>query len=158
DRSPGGGAAAEAGIKRFQGRNGDDAARTPFETQYFGRTPEAVQSARAQVVTTGLRELTMKMGDLKPARGALILISEGFVKGPGATRAVLRERRRRPRGGSHSTLPIYTLDPGDPAPVADGASSPPPPDRSLDTLQSLATQTGGEAVSDAREPVPAPAR
>jgi VWFA-related protein len=150
--------AGHAVIQGFEGRKGDYAARTPFETQYFGRTPDAVQSARAQIVTTGLRELTMKIGDLKPARGALILISEGFVKGPGTERRRLPDWQSLARAASHFNLPIYTLDPGDPAPATDDATSPPPRDRDLDTLQSLATQTGGEAVSDARDLLPALAR
>jgi VWFA-related protein len=151
-------ASARAVIDGFEGRKGDYTARTSFETQFFGRTPEAVESARAQIVTTGLRELTMKMGDLQPTRGALVLISEGFVRGPGAERRRLPDWQSLARAASHFSLPIYTLDPRDPAPVPDDAGSPPAPDRGLDTLQSLAAQTGGEAISDARDLVPALAR
>ena len=76
--------AARAVIEKFEGRKGDYTARTPFETQFFGRTPEAVENARAQIVTTGLRELTMKIGDLNPTRAR-----------PGPHQRGLREGARR---------------------------------------------------------------
>ena len=116
--------AARAVIEKFEGRKGDYTARTPFETQYFGRTPEAVENARAQIVTTGLRELTMKIGDLNPTRGALVLISEGFVKGPGAERRRLPDWQSLARAASHFSLPIYALDPRDPPPVSDDPAAP----------------------------------
>ena len=147
--------AARAVIEKFEGRKGDYTARTPFETQFFGRTPEAVENARAQIVTTGLRELTMKIGDLHPTRGALVLISEGFVKGPGAEQRRLPDWQSLARAASHFSLPIYALDPRDPAPVSDDPAAPTVRDRGLDTLQSIAAQTGGEAVSDGRELLPA---
>jgi VWFA-related protein len=138
--------AARAAIDGFEGRKGDYEPRTAFETQYFGRTPAAVDGARTQIITTGLRELTMAMGELRPARGALILISEGFVKGPGVDRRRLPDWQSLARAASHFNLPIYTFDPRDPAPDAPAQT-----DRGLDTLQSLATQTGGEAITDARD-------
>ena len=151
-------AADRAVIDGFEGRKGDYAPRTPFETQYFGRTPAAVEGARAQIITTGLRELTMTLGELRPARGALVLISEGFVGGAGVERRRLPDWQSLARAASHFNLPIYTFDPRDPAPVADPAASPPSADRGLNTLQSLASQTGGEAVGDARDLVPGLAR
>ena len=144
--------AAQATIARFEGRKGDYAPRTPFETQYIGRTPAAVDGARAQIVTTGLREMIMAMGELRPARGAIVLISEGF------SGTALNERRRLPdwqglaRASSHFNLPIYTFDPRDPLPPAPPDAPPDETtvDRGADTLQALARQTGGEAVEDAR--------
>jgi VWFA-related protein len=151
-------AAARGVIDGFEGRKGDYTPRSSFETQFFGRSPEAVESARAQIVTTGLRELTMKMGDLQPSRGVLVVISEGFVRGPGAERRRLPDWQSLARAASHFSLPIYTLDPRDPAPIPTDPDSAPARDRGLDTLESLAAQTGGEAVSDARDLLPALAR
>jgi hypothetical protein len=151
-------AAARAVIGGFEGRKGDYAPRTPFEAQYLGRAPGAVESARAQIITTGLRELTMTMGELAPARGALVLISEGFVEGAGVERRRLPDWQGLARAASHFNLPVYTFDPRDPAAAPDAAASPPPADRGLDTLQSLARQTGGEAVGDARDLVSGLAR
>jgi VWFA-related protein len=151
-------AAARSVIEGFEGRKGDYTPRTAFETQYLGRTPAAVEGARAQIVTTGLRELTMKMGELQPARGALVLISEGFVRGPGGERRRLPDWQNLARAASHFNLPIYALDPRDPPPPTDDSTSTANTDRGLDTLQSLAAETGGEAISDARDLLPALAR
>ena len=73
----------EAAIAWFEGRKGDYEPRTPFETQYIGRTPAAVDGARAQIVTTGLRELDDEDG--RPAAGAaaVVLVSEGFSRRAG---------------------------------------------------------------------------
>jgi VWFA-related protein len=142
-------------IDAFEGRKGNYEPRTPFETQYFGRTPVAVTSARTQIVTTGLRELTMKLGELQPARGALVLISEGFARGAGGDRRGLPDWQSLARAASHFNLPIYTLDPRDPAAPPEEAPAEGRADRGADTLRSLAAHTGGEATSDGRELLPA---
>ena len=67
-------------IDGFAGRKGDYAPRTPFEEQYIGRAPAAVGAARRQIVTAGLRELTMRMGELNADRGVIVLVSEGFPR------------------------------------------------------------------------------
>jgi VWFA-related protein len=150
DRGP-----VTAAIDAFEGRKGDYEPRSPFEQQYFGRTPATVEGARAQIVTTGLRELTMKLGELRPARAAVVLVSEGFVRAPGGERRRLPDWQSLARAASHFNLPIYTLDPRDPAPAdPDGTGT----DRGQLTLQSLASYTGGEAARDAREMLPALAR
>ena len=141
---------ALAAVASFEGRKGDYEPRTSFEQQYIGRTPAAVDSARAQIVTTGLRELTMKLGDLRPTRAAIVLISEGFVRGPGGERRRLPDWESLARAASHFSIPIYTLDPRD-APVVPQGKEAPPADKAGDTLQSLALRTGGEAVTDSRE-------
>ena len=140
---------ALATVASFEGRKGDYEPRTSFEQQYIGRTPAAVDSARAQIVTTGLRELTMKLGDLRPTRAAIVLISEGFVRGPGGERRRLPDWESLARAASHFSIPIYTLDPRD-APAVPQANEAPPADKAGDTLQSLAVRTGGEAVTDSR--------
>jgi len=144
-------AAAQSTIARFEGRKGDYAPRTAFETQYIGRTPAAVDGARAQIVTTGLREMIMAMGELRPARGAIVLISEGFSATAASERRRLPDWQGLARASSHFNLPIYTFDPRDPLakPVPD-AGGDQTVDRGSDTLQALARQTGGEAVEDAR--------
>lgn len=144
-------------IASFEGRKGDYEPRTPFERQYFGRTPATVDGARAQIVTTGLRELTMKLGDLRPARAAVLLVSEGFARAPGGERRRLPDWQSLARAASHFNLPIYTLDPRDPALPEPGGTDA-AANRGLHTLQSLASYTGGEAVSHPREMLPALAR
>jgi VWFA-related protein len=144
-------------IASFEGRKGDYEPRTPFERQYFGRTPATVDGARAQIVTTGLRELTMKLGELRPARAAVLLVSEGFARAPGGERRRLPDWQSLARAASHFNLPIYTLDPRPPAPPEPGAADA-AATRELHTLQSLASYTGGEAVSHPNEMLPALAR
>ena len=151
--------AARAVIEKFEGRKGDYAARTPFETQYFGRTPEAVENARAQIVTTGLRELTMKIGRLESdkrrpgphqrglRKGARrraktpSRLAESGPRGKPLQSADLRARSARPSAGFGR--------PGG----ADGSGS-----RPRHACNRSPPQTGGEAVSDGRELLPALAR
>jgi VWFA-related protein len=149
---------AEAAIASFEGRKGDYEPRTAFERQYIGRTPAAVDGARAQIVTTGLRELTMKLGDLRPERAAVVLVSEGFSRAPGGERRRLPDWESLARAASHFNLPIYTLDPRDAPAPAPEAGEKAAPDRGQTTLQSLASRTGGEAVSDATGMLPVLAR
>jgi VWFA-related protein len=81
--------AARQAVSTFSGRKDDYTPRTAFEQQYMGRSPAAVRAARAQIVISGLRALTMRMGELEAGRAALILLSEGF------TADVPRTRERR---------------------------------------------------------------
>ncbi|MEO7275461.1 MAG: VWA domain-containing protein, partial [Vicinamibacterales bacterium] len=143
---------ALATIAAFEGRKGDYAPRTAFEKQFIGRTPAVVDGARAQIVTTGLREMIMAMGELRPARGAVVLISEGFSATAASERRRLPDWQGLARAASHFNLPIYTFDPGDPlpAPAPDAPPAETTADRGASTLQSLARQTGGAAVEDAR--------
>src|SRR6185436_8124765 len=67
-------------IAGFGGRKGEYAPRTAFEEQYIGRAPAAVAAARRQIVTAGLRELTMRLGELRADRGVVVLVSEGFPR------------------------------------------------------------------------------
>ena len=155
--------AAQAEIASFEGRKGDYAPRSAFEEEYIGRTPAAVAGARAQIVTTDLRELTMAVGDLQPARAAVVLVSEGFSRAPGRERVRLPDWETLARAASHFNLPIYTIDPGDPVPPEpvppEAEDRPTPrPDRDRTTLDSLAERTGGEAVRDPDRMAPALAR
>jgi VWFA-related protein len=126
-------------VASFEGRKGDYTPRTTFEKQYLGRSPEAVVSARAQIVLSGLRALTMRMGELESGLGAVVLVSEGF--NPDVPRS--RERRLPDlqslvRAASRSRLLLYAFDPGAPA-AADGESG--------QGIHEFARQTGGESVA-----------
>jgi VWFA-related protein len=152
-------ARAREAIDSFEGRKGDYAPRTSFETEFFGRMPSAVEGARMQIVTTGLRELTMRIGELRPARGAIILVSERLARTPGAQRRRLPDWQGLGRAASHFDLPIYTFDPGDPPPPdsQDAAAADPgkgsgteKPEPRAEALDLLAAQTGGEAFTGER--------
>jgi VWFA-related protein len=131
-------AAVRAAVESFAGRAGDYTPRTDFEAKYIGHAPAAVETARAQIVTAGLRALSVRLGQAAEGRSAIAFVSEGF---PGGGRA---ERERRmpddqtiARLSNRFNVAIYTLDPavvnaGDPPTLAA-------------RLRKLAADTGGES-------------
>lgn len=130
-------------IAGFAGRKGEYAPRTPFEAQFIGRAPGAVAAARRQIVTAALRELTMRLGDLKADRGVVVLVSEGFARDTPAPRSRGADLQGVVRASSRFNLATYTFNPAasgeDVAPAAER-------ERAAATLQWLATQTGGRAA------------
>lgn len=127
-------------IVSFEGRKDDYTPRTAFEQQYMGRSPEAVRSARAQIVISGLRALTTRMGELEGGLGALVLVTEGFnAEVPRSREHRLPDLQGIVRAASRSGLLLYTFDPG-PLPAGDR-------DASGEVMQTLARQTGGDAVA-----------
>ncbi|HET9263131.1 MAG TPA: VWA domain-containing protein [Vicinamibacterales bacterium] len=142
-----GSAAARQAIQEFSGRKGDYEARTEFEEKYIGRAPETVRAARAQIVMSGLRALTSRLGELAPDRAAIVLVSEGF------TGARMHERARRVpdvqglvRSASRAHVAVYAFNPAGAAGPSDEADE---VDNSRRFLQTLAGETGGEAVLSA---------
>ena len=141
--------AARHAIETFSGRKGNYTALSEFEEKYIGRSPEAVQAARVQIVLSGLRALTSSIGELGAGRSAIVVVSEGFIR---SARDVRSERDRRVpdvqglvRAASRHNITIYGFDPADAAPeppAADGDA--PPGDAAI--LQAISAQTGGEAV------------
>jgi len=129
-------------IDGFNGRKGDYEPRTRFEELYIGRAPGAVAAARRQIVTAGLREITMRLGELNADRSAIVFVSEGFPRDiPG--------QRGRPdlqgvvRASSPFHLATYTVNP---TAAAEDAAPPADRERSVAMLQWLASQTGGRAI------------
>lgn len=132
--------AARKVIASFEGRKGDYTPRTTFETQYLGHSPEAVRAARAQIVMSGLRAMTMRIGEFGGDLGAIVLVSEGF------NGEIPRSRERRlpdlqgiVRAASRSKLLLYSFDPAAAMAAADTDNE--------KALQAIAKQTGGEAVA-----------
>jgi VWFA-related protein len=135
-------------IAGFGGRKDDYTPRTPFEEQYMSRSPGAVRAARSQIVMSGLRALAARMGELDGGLASIVLISEGF----NADLPRSRERRLAdPHGFARTTarsrILFYAFDaspqPGADAGAADGALPAP----SMAALQTIARQTGGEALA-----------
>ena len=139
-------AVLRAAIDRFDGRKGDYAPRSRFEEQYIGRAPEAVNAARNQIVAAGLRELTMRMGELGADRGVVVLVSEGFPRDSPAPRGRVADLQGVVRASSRFHLAMYTFNPaaGDENPAPDAER-----ERASSTLQWLAAETGGRAVVEA---------
>jgi VWFA-related protein len=130
-------------IAGFAGRKGEYAPRTPFEAQFIGRAPAAVAGARRQIVTAGLRELTIRLGDLKADRGVVVLVSEGFARDTPAPRSRGADLHGVVRASSRFNLPTYTFNP---ATSGEDVASAAERERAAATLQWLATQTGGRAA------------
>ena len=98
-------------IAGFTGRKGDYAPRTPFEEQYIGRAPATVSTARRQIVNAGLRELTMRMGELNADRGVVVLVSEGFPRDSPSPRGRIQDLQGVVRASSRFHLAVYTINP-----------------------------------------------
>lgn len=136
-------------VASFVGRKGDYTPRTPFESQYIGRAPAAVAVARRQIVTAGLRELTMRLGEIKADRGVIVFVSEGFPRDAPMPRTRGGDLQGVVRASSRFNVSFYAFDP---AAIAGDATPPADRDRALAMLQWLAAQTGGRAVqADALE-------
>ncbi len=132
-------------VDSFAGRRGDYTPRTHFEELYIGRAPGAVAGARKQIVGAVLRELTMRVGELKADRGVIVLVSEGFPRDstPSGRGSRIPELDGVARAANRYHLPIYTLNPSIAAEDDREAAE---RDRSVAMLQWLSTQTGGRAI------------
>ncbi|MFL6279694.1 MAG: VWA domain-containing protein [Vicinamibacterales bacterium] len=132
-------------VDSFVGRRGDFTPHTRFEEQYIGRAPGAVAAARRQIVGAVLRELTMRLGELKADRGVIVLVSEGFPRDsvPSGRGVRVPELDGVARAASQYHLPIYTVNPSIPSEDdRDSAER----DRSVGMLQWLSAQTGGRTI------------
>jgi VWFA-related protein len=151
-------AAAKTIVSSFNGRRGDYTPRTQFEEQYLGRSPGAVRAARAQIVLSGLRALATRMGDLNGGLGGIVLMSEGFTTDvPRARERRLPDLQGLVRAASRFRVLLYAFDPGAvPLSPPDPASVDADPElESSAVLQSLARQTGGDAVAAGHDLGPA---
>jgi VWFA-related protein len=132
-------------VDAFAGRRGDYTPRTHFEELYIGRAAGAVAGARRQIVGAVLRELTMRVGELKADRGVIVLVSEGFPRDstPSGRGARIPELDGVARAANRYHLPIYTLNPSIAAEDDRDAAE---RDRAVAMLQWLSTQTGGRTI------------
>ena len=132
-------------VDSFAGRRGDYTPRTHFEDLYIGRAPGAVAVARRQIVGAVLRELTMRVGELKADRGVIVLVSEGFQRDttPSGRGARIPELDGVARAANRYHLPIYTVNPSI---AAEDDRESGERERSVAMLQWLSTQTGGRAI------------
>jgi VWFA-related protein len=129
-------------IASFGGRKDDYTPRTTFEEQYMGRSASAVRSARAQIVLSGLRAMSTRIGELGGGLSAVVVLTEGFS----ADGARSRERRLPDLQGlvriaSRSRVMLYAFDPSEAANPFD----------TLEPLRSAARQSGGEALGPGEE-------
>jgi VWFA-related protein len=135
-------------IDSFAGRKGDYAPSTPFEREFMSRAPEAADASRAQVVSSALQALTMRIGGVRDGRKAIVLVSEGFAPSlargsdrlMGSVRAIVYAANRY-------EVAIYPIDP---QVGPDGTDL----ERATTTLGTLAEQTGGEATINRADLMP----
>lgn len=132
-------------IGSFEGRKDDFAPRTSFERNYMAQAPAAVQSARAQIVTSALRAIGLTLSQKRDVQPAIVFVSDGFAR--------LRTGRDLPanlltavRIANRADAPVYAFAPSltAPAPGVD-----PQQDPAFVALRTLATDTGGDLFAGA---------
>jgi VWFA-related protein len=133
-------------IASFTGRKGDLSPRTPFEERYIGHAPATVRAARRQIVTAGLREVAMRLGELQADRGVVALFSEGFPADGSPSRSGAPNLHGVVRAASRFHLTFYAFNPAAPE---HAVGEPAERERETAMLQWLAAQTGGRAVAAA---------
>jgi VWFA-related protein len=126
-------------IATFAPRKGDYTARTPFEERYMAQAPNAVIAARAQIVSSGLRALAARLGELRGVRTAIVLVSDGFAR-QRADRHLPANLLSAVRVANRGDVPVYVFSPAAPLPATADAE----PDPALAALQAVAVQTGGD--------------
>jgi VWFA-related protein len=126
-------------IATFEGRKGDYTPRTAFEQKYMGQAPGAVIAARAQIVSSALRALALRLGELENVRPAILLVSDGFAR-QRVERSVPANLLSAVRVANRGDVPVYVFAPA-PAPPSseDGKDDP-----AVAALRSVAAQTGGD--------------
>jgi VWFA-related protein len=99
-------------LSSFAPRKGDYEPRNAFERTYIASDPRRIDTVRAQIALAGLNALANHLGSLKAGRKTLIVISEGFTRGPRrrgdeGTPSLDTVVRTANRGG----VSIYPIDP-----------------------------------------------
>ena len=128
-------------IASFEGRKGDYAARTDFERRYMAQAPNAVVSARAQIVSSALRTVAARLGEMHGKRATIVLVTDGFVR-QRVDRSLPANLLSAVRIANRGDVPIYVFSPSAPATPAAGSGTDVEPVEA--TLRAVAAQTGGE--------------
>jgi len=130
-------------IVSFEGRKGQFEPRTDFERNYMAQAPEAVASARAQIVTSALGAVGASLSRAQTgARPVVVLVSDGFSRSR-ARRDIPADIQSAIRIVNRAEAPVYAFAPALVAPAADS----PQPAGAFSALAALAAQTGGALSS-----------
>ena len=140
-------AAVRQAIETFEGRKGDYTPRTLFERNYMAQAPAAVAGARGQIVTSALRAIGVTLSQTSNARGAIVLVSDGFER-MRTGRDVPANLQTTVRIANRADAPVYAFAPALAPPPADGSA---PPDPAFSALRALTTQTGGVLITGSRD-------
>ena len=133
-------------ISSFEGRKGDYTPRTAFERNYMAQAPEAVRSARAQIVTSALRTIGTVLNQDGRGQAAIVLVSDGFERArsgrdlPANLQSVVRVINR-------ADAAVYAFTPSPPPAETDGTEN--AGDGGVQALRRLARDTGGELFAGA---------
>jgi hypothetical protein len=130
--------AARELIASFEGRKGDYAPRSDYERELIAGAPPRVDATRAQVVSSGLDALAVRLGAFADRRKTLIVASEPF-RMPSRRRGQesLPSIESAIRAANRANVSVYWLNP----------AGPPAPDAPEDqTLHRLAAETNGLAI------------
>ena len=138
-------AAIRGAIETFAGRKGDYTPRTAFEQNYMAQAPEAVRSARAQIVTSALRAIGNTLARNDGGRAAIVLVSDGFERSR-ASRELPANLQTAVRIINRADAPVYAFSPAVPQPPEQPDA---PPDAALAALRTLVRDTGGDLFSGA---------
>lgn len=136
-------AAVREAIAAFEGRKGDYTPRTPFERSYMAQAPNAVASARAQIVTAALRVIGSTLSRHPSASQAIVLVGDGFAR-VRSSREVPARLQAAIRIANQADAAVYAFAPSLSAPPAGG---PEEPDPSYAALAALTGGTGGALVT-----------
>ncbi|MGH9371089.1 MAG: VWA domain-containing protein, partial [Vicinamibacterales bacterium] len=129
-------------ISTFEGRKGDYTPRTVFERNYMAQAPNAIEWARAQIVTSALRALGMSLSDKSHSRPAIVLVSDGFAR-MRSSREVPANLQTAIRILNRANAPVYAYAPALTAQSDDATQA---VDPAFAALTALTTQTGGDLV------------
>jgi VWFA-related protein len=136
--------AVRRAISTFEGRKGDFTPRTAFERNYMAQAPDAVASARAQIVTSALRAIGMMLSEKKTALSAIVLVSDGFGR-QRSSREVPANLLTAIRVANRADAAVYAFAPSLTPPASDGTTA--QIDPAFADLTALTTQTGGELIT-----------
>src|SRR5437660_1359199 len=132
--------ALRSAIDAFEGRKGDYAPRTPFEESFMSRAPSSADASRAQVVSSALQALALRIGGMREGRKTIVLVSEGFTPSlPRGSDRLTGSLRAVVYAANRYGVAIYPIDPREAADTSDAG-------RATSSLQTLADETGGEAT------------
>ena len=130
-------------ISTFEGRKGDYTPRTTFERNYMAQAPEAVEAARAQIVTAALRAIGVTLSEKKTGTPAIVLVSDGFAR-MRASRDVPANLLTAIRIANRADAAVYAFAPALTPPSGTGDA---PVDPAFAALTALTAQTGGDLVA-----------
>lgn len=150
--------AAARAVEAFDPRKGAFEPRNAFEQYFIGGGRDRIETARAQIATSAMSALAAHLGGLGSAPKTLVVLSEGFERGPRRRGDDLPTVSGVVRLAARTSVAIYALDPrawDSPPPLVAAADSttdaPDAPDDPRRLLMELGEKTDGAAILQAAD-------